>query len=303
MNNVQQVLAFASVARHLSFARAARELALSPSAVAKSVSRLEKQLGVKLFHRTTRQVNLTPDGNTLFAQCQRVLEEIEMFRTVAAGARAEPAGTLCISAPLTYGKYVVLPVLARLMARYPQLNVDVRLTDNVSDLVREGLDAAVRIGNLQDSRLVARTFGQQNFTVCASPAYLKAKGKPRVPQDLERHECVLFRMPMTGRDRPWDFLVNGEAVRLDPPSRMRVSDGEALVRAAEDNMGLIQAPHYMTADAMRNGRLVECLGAFRPAPVPISIVHAGGRHIPPRLRVLIDALAGSDAPRARRSKT
>jgi LysR family transcriptional regulator for bpeEF and oprC len=298
MNNVQQVLAFASAARHLSFAKAARELALSPSAVAKSVSRLEAQLGVRLFHRTTRQVNLTPDGRTLFAQCQRILEEIEVFRTTAAGARAEPAGALSLSAPLTFGKLVVLPVLARLMARYPKLTIDARFTDSVEDLVREGLDAAVRIGPLRDSRLVARAFGNQRLTVCASPAYLKARGKPRVPRDVERHDCVMFRLPMTGRDRAWEFLVDGEEIRLEPPSRIRLSDGESIVAAAVDGLGLVQTPDYMSADAIRSGRLVECLVDFRPPSLPISIVYVGGRHVPPRLRVLVDALAGSETPRA-----
>jgi LysR family transcriptional regulator, regulator for bpeEF and oprC len=298
MNNIQQVLAFASAARHLSFAGAARELALSPSAVAKSVSRLERQLGVKLFFRTTRQVNLTPDGKTLFAQCERVLQEVEVLRSVAAGARAVPSGTLSVSMPLTYGKYVVLPLLARLSARYPELAIDARLTDSVDDLVREGLDAAIRIGSLQDSRLVARPFAEQWLTVCGSPAYLEAKGTPRVPQDVMRHDCILFRLPMTGRDRAWEFRVNGEHVRLNPPSRMRLSDGEALVVAAAEGLGLVQTPQYMTADAVREGRLVECLASYRAPPLPISIVHAAGRHVAPRLRVLIDALAGGE-PRAK----
>lgn len=290
MQNIQQVLAFASAARHASFAKAARELALSPSAVAKSVSRLETHLGVKLFYRTTRQVSLTPDGRQVFAQCQRILEEVETLKSTVAGARAVPSGKLCISAPLTFGKLVVLPVVAQLLARYPQLTVDVRLTDQVEDLVLEGLDAAVRIGPLEDSRLVARPFAQQVLTVCASPAYLKAKGKPRQPRDIERHECMLFRLPASGRDRAWEFLVDGEVVKLRPPSRLRLSEGEALVTAAIEGLGLVQAPHYMTAEALRDGRLVECLKEYRPASLPISVVHPGSRMLPPRVRVFIDML-------------
>jgi LysR family transcriptional regulator, regulator for bpeEF and oprC len=295
MNNVQQYLAFASAARHTSFAKAARELALSPSAVAKSISRLETQLGVRLFYRTTRQVSLTPDGRTLFEQCQRVLEEVEILKSVAAGARSAPTGMLRVSAPLTFGKYVVLPVVQRLMEQHPALSVDLRLTDQVEDIVREGLDAAIRIGALGDSGLVARPFAEQVLTVCASPRYLKAHGKPKSPGDVEQHACVVFRLPSSGRDRPWEFRERGETLKLNPPSRLRLSDGEALVSAAIAGIGLVQTPHYMTESALSDGRLVECLAEFRPAPLPISIVHAGSRIVPPRVRAFIDALTG-DAP-------
>jgi LysR family transcriptional regulator, regulator for bpeEF and oprC len=301
MNNVQQFLAFASAARHTSFAKAARELALSPSAVAKSISRLESQLGVRLFYRTTRQVSLTPDGRTLFDQCQRVLEEVEVLKSVAAGARSAPTGLLRVSAPITFGKYVVLPVIQRLMEQHPALSIDLRLTDQFEDIVREGLDAAIRVGALSDSGLVARPFAEQVLTVCASPQYLKAHGKPKSPGDIERHACAVFRMPTSGRDRPWEFRANGEPLKLNPVSRLRLSDGEALVEAAIAGIGLVQTPHYMTESAIASGRLVECLADFRPAPLPISIVHAGGRVVPPRVRVLIDALT-TDTPAATRRK-
>lgn len=300
MNNVQQFLAFASAARHTSFAKAARELALSPSAVAKSISRLEAQLGVRLFYRTTRQVSLTPDGRTLFEQCQRVLEEVEILKSVAAGARAAPTGLLRVSAPITFGKYVVLPVVQRLLEQHPALSIDLRLTDAVEDIVREGIDAAIRIGTLSDSGLVARPFSEQVLTVCASPSYLKAHGKPKSPAGIERHACVVFRLPSSGRDRPWEFRVSGESVKLQPPSRLRLSDGEALVEAAVAGVGLVQTPHYMTEAAVRDGRLVECLAEFRPAPLPISLVHASSRVVPPRVRALIDALTATP-PKRRKS--
>jgi DNA-binding transcriptional LysR family regulator len=302
MNNVQQFLAFASAARHTSFAGAARELALSPSAVAKSISRLEAQLGVRLFYRTTRQVSLTPDGRTLFEQCQRVLQELEVLKSVAAGARSAPTGLVRVSAPLTFGKYVLLPVIQRLMEQHPGLRFDLRLTDLLEDIVREGLDAAIRVGELSDSSLVARPFSQQLLTLCASPQYLKAHGKPKSPDDLQQHACMVFRLPSSGRDRPWEFRVKGEAVKLNPSSRLRLSDGEALVSAAIAGVGLMQVPHYMTEAALADGRLVECLAEFRPAPVPISIVHAGSRVVPPRVRVLIDALTDTASAPPKRKR-
>lgn len=299
MNNIQQVLTFATAARNGSFAKAARELAQTPSTVAKSIARLEAQLGVKLFYRTTRQVSLTPDGQNLFDHCQRILEEVEVLRSVAAGARGGPTGTLRIDAPLTYGKRVLVPVLARLLERYPQLKIDARLSDRYADLIREGLDAVIRIGALTDSGLVAKKVGLQHLVVCASPVYLRTHGVPRVPSDLRQHQAVLFRQPSTGRDRAWQFNVDDSAVELTPPSRLRFGDGEALIEAAASGLGLVQTPDYMAADAIHSGRVVEVLREYRPSPMPISVVYPSSRMVPPRVRALIEALSERGAAKLR----
>lgn len=299
MNNIQQVLAFATAARNASFAKAARELAQTPSTVAKSISRLEGQLGVKLFHRTTRQVSLTPDGQRLFEQCQRILDEVELLKSFAAGARGEPTGTLRIDAPLTFGKRVVVPVLAKLLERHPGLSIEARLSDRFADIVKEGLDAVVRIGPLSDSTLVARPVGQQHLVVLASPVYLQKRRPPDSPYDLDRHECVVFRQPTSGRDRPWQFTVEGVNAELQPSSRFRLGDGEALVEAAAAGMGLVQVPDYMAADAIGAGRVVEVLREFRAPPLPINVVYPGSRMVPPRVRAFIDALSQPGAAKLR----
>ena len=299
MQNIQQVVAFAAAARNSSFAKAARELSQTPSTIAKSIGRLESQLGVKLFHRTTRQVSLTADGQQLFSQCQRILDEVELLRSAAAGARGEPSGLLRIEAPLTYGKRVVLPVLAKLLERHPRLRIDARLSDQVSDVIREGLDAVIRTGALGDSRLVARQIGQQSLVVCASPAYLERHGTPRIPADLGQHQCLLFRMPSSGRDRPWQFRTDGDIVEVQPDSRLRLGDGEALVDAAIAGLGIAQVPDYMVADAHGAGRVVEVLSEFRAPPIPISVVYPTSRMLPPRVRVLIDALSERGAAKLR----
>jgi len=299
MQNIQQVVAFAAAARNGSFAKAARELSQTPSTIAKSIGRLESQLGVKLFHRTTRQVSLTADGQQLFSQCQRILDEVELLRSAAAGARGEPSGLLRIEAPLTYGKRVVLPVLAKLLERHPRLRIDARLSDQVSDVIREGLDAVIRTGTLSDSRLVARQIGQQSLVVCASPAYLERHGTPRIPADLGQHQCLLFRMPSSGRDRPWQFRIDGDIVEVQPDSRLRLGDGEALVDAAIAGLGIAQVPDYMAADAHGAGRVVEVLREFRAPPIPISVVYPTSRMLPPRVRVLIDALSERGAAKLR----
>lgn len=291
MNSLQQMLAFASAARHSSFAKAARELGQSPSTVAKSIARLELQLGVKLFHRTTRHVSLTPDGQGLYAQCERIIEEIEALQSLAAGASGSPSGVLRVDMPVTYGKRVVLPILAQLLDRYPHLTIDARLSDQYSDLIRDGLDAVVRIGPLADSRLVAKPIGAQQLVVCASPAYLERKGVPSTPYALEEHDCVMFRVPTSGRDRPWQFRIDSVNAEMHPRSRLRLGDGEALVEAACSGLGLVQVPDYMAADAIGAGHAVEVLEKYRPVPLPINIVYPASRLVPPRVRVLIDALS------------
>jgi len=299
VKNIQQVVAFAAVARHSSFAMAARELSQTPSTIAKSIGRLEAQLGVKLFYRTTRQVSLTPDGQQLFEQCQRILEEVEALRTFAAGARGEPTGLLRIETPLTFGKRVVMPVLARLLERHPGLKIDARLSDKYSDVIREGLDAVVRIGPLADSRLVSKLVGHQHLIVTASPAYLARHGTPRNPYELERHQCVLFRVPTTGRDRPWQFRVDGVNAEIQPEARLRLGDGEALIEAAAAGLGLVQTPDYMSADALAAGRVVEVLADCRAPPSPINVVYPTTRMLPPRVRVFIDALSERGAAKLR----
>ncbi|MEJ8856722.1 LysR family transcriptional regulator [Variovorax robiniae] len=290
MQGLQQFLSFAETARHGSFAAAARELGSAPSTLAKAVTRLEASLGVKLFHRTTRQVSLTPDGERLYRRCERVLTEIEDLHADAAGTRATVVGTLRVDMPIVYGRRVLLPVLARLKAEHPGLELDVRLQDSFVDLVRDGIDLAVRVGALHDSSLVARRFDSQHLLLCASPDYIARHGMPATLAALEQHQAVLFRMPSSGRDRPWQFVQRGKPVNLQPRSELRLNDGEALVQAAVLGLGMVQLPSVMVDDELRDGRLVELLPSLRPLPMPISAVYPSQRLLPPRVRVLLDAL-------------
>ncbi|HLB15694.1 MAG TPA: LysR family transcriptional regulator [Burkholderiales bacterium] len=298
MAGMQTFLAFAETAKRGSFAEAARELGLSASAVAKGVGRLEADLGLRLFHRTTRQVTLTSEGHELYARCRRIVDEIEALRDDASGARAEPSGTLRLNAPLVLGRMAVVPALAALVRRYPKITLEVGFSDRYVDLVREGLDAVVRIGHLPDSTLVGRHIGDQTVIVVAAPRYLRERGTPRTPADLAGHLCLLFRNPSTGRPRPWQFQERQRSFERMPVSATVMNDGEALVAAAAAGMGLIQVPDYMAGDALRAGRLVEVLGRYRSAPLPISLVYPSTRRVTPRLRALIEVLAAPGVTRA-----
>lgn len=290
MAGLQQYLAFAETAKHGSFAAAARELGGTASALAKAVGRLEASLGVKLFHRTTREVSLTPDGERLFQRCQRVLAEVDDLHAEAAGTRAAPAGTLRVDLPIVYGKRFVLPVLAELVRQHPALAIDVRLHDSYVDVVRDGIDFAVRIGSLQDSTLVARRIDRQELILCASPAYLAACGTPRRIEELAGHAAVLFRQPTSGRNRAWRLRQRGTPVELHPAARVRVNDGEGMIEAARLGLGLCQLPDIMIRDELDRGELVEVLASCRPAAEPISVVYPSGRLLPARVKVAVQAL-------------
>jgi DNA-binding transcriptional LysR family regulator len=290
MHGLQQYLAFAETAKHGSFAAAARELGGAPSSLAKAVARLERSLDVKLFHRTTRQVSLTPDGERLFERCQRVLAEVENLHAEASGTRALPAGTLRIDMPIVYGKRFVLPALGDLVRKHPQLQLDVRLSDAYVDLVRDGIDLAVRVGALQDSSLVARRIDRQAMVLCASPRYLATAGTPRRLEDLPAHAAVVFRMPTSGRNRAWAFRQRGTAVEIQPSTRVRISDGEGLIEALKLGLGLGQVPDYLVENELARGQLVEVLSSCRPEPLPINVVYPSGRLLPARVRAAIDLL-------------
>ena len=289
MQGLQQFIAFAQTARRGSFAAAARDLGGSPSTLAKSVARLETTLGVKLFHRTTRQVSLTVDGERLFHRCERVLAEFEDLQADAAGTRLAPSGTLRVDLPIFYGRRFVLPLLAALQREHPALDFEVRLQDGFADLVRDGIDLAVRMGELRDSSLVARRIDSQQLVMVAAPSYLRKNGTPRRLEDLGAHKAVAFRLPTSGRKRPWQLRQGRRTVELHPPHTVLINDTESLAAAARLGLGLCQLPDNIVQDELARGELVEVLPACRPPSMPISAVVPSGRRVPPRVRVLLDA--------------
>jgi DNA-binding transcriptional LysR family regulator len=292
MAGLSAFVAFSEAARRGGFAGAARELGVSPSAVAKNVARLEADLGLRLFHRTTRKVALTSEGHELYERCRRIVEEIDALRDDAAGARAEPGGTLRLNVPITFGKRVMVPKLAELVRRHPGIVLDVSFSDRYSDIVSEGLDAAIRVGPLADSSLVARPFARHVMIVCGAPAYLREHGVPRSPDALARHRCLVSRMPTSKRLRPWSFTRDGQRLEVEPRPVVVFDDGEAIVAAAVASMGLAQVPDYMAADALRRGEVVEVLKRHRPPALQIAIVYPSARRVTPRLKALVDVLTG-----------
>ena len=290
MNGLQQLIAFSRTARLGSFAAAARELGCAPSTLAKSVARLEDALGVKLFHRTTRQVSLTPDGEHLFRRCERVLAEVDELQAEADGSRGTVSGTLRLDAPITYGRRVLMPLLAQLLQAHPALDLDLRLRDSYADLAREGLDAAIRVGELCDSSLVARRFDWMHLVLVASPGYLAARGRPTHIDDLHAHAAIAFRQPTSGRERTWQLSGPQGLLELLPRGQVQVNDGEGMVAAAVAGLGVTQVPDNMVTGELQSGALVELFPECRPPAMPVSIVMPSTRLQPPRVRALVALL-------------
>jgi len=234
--------------------------------------------------------SIQPASEDLYIRCQRILEEVESLEAAVEESRNGPRGTLRIDVPVASGRQIVLPVLMKLMANAPELKVDVRFSDHVVDVIKEGVDAEVRIGPLADSCLVGRMFDQQVLSTCASPAYLAKHPAPESPNELSKHICLLFRMPSSGRSRPWQFRFDDRDYSLLHESGIQLGDGDALVQAAAAGLGLIQVPKYIVESEVKHGKLVEILQLYRPAPLPISLVYPSHRHIPLRVLALADAL-------------
>lgn len=290
MSEFSQLLAFACAARHQSFADAGRKLGVAPSTIAKRIVRLEVQLGVKLFHRTTRRVSLTSDGEVLYMRCERILADIDELEAAVTGGDGGPRGELRISVPIAYGKRVILPIVADLLHRYPEMSADVRLSDQFCDLIKDGMDAVVRVMPLADSRLVSRQFDEQRLLAVASRDYLARYGQPTDPSALGSHSFVLFRNPTSGRERALVFQAQGAQLDVNPSKRVVLDDGEGMVQAARLGIGIAQVPEVMVDEDIARGALVEVLADFRPPPLPISVVWPGNRLMPARVRKFVEAL-------------
>ena len=287
---------FVHAAEAGSFTLAARRLNLSKSAVAKSVSRLEERLGVRLIQRTTRSFSLTLEGERFFESCSRVLAELEGAEAELTMHNVVPRGRLRIDLPVVFGRRWVVPVLLDLGSRYEGLELEVTLSDRFVDPLEEGIDLMVRIGDLRDSSvLVARSLGVQTSVVCASPAYLEAQGQPETLDDLDRHACIVFGRH--GRSVPWEFRTQEDAqIALPVRGRLSFNDYAAIQEAVLAGHGLGLLATWLIEDDLKSGRLVRVLPQVATRGFPIHAVWPRSRHVSPRVRVVVDELVGRFQP-------
>lgn len=282
--DLSAISAFVCVGDKGGFRAAATALGVTSGGVSKAVSRLEAQLGVTLVARTTRSVRLTAPGAVFHARCKAILADLDQAGHEAAEGSALPQGRLVISLSRAFGRMRVLPVIADYVRQYPEVEVEVRLTDRLVDLVAEGVDLAIRIGNLPDSSLIATRITQTGFVLCGSPEYLATHGVPAHPDDLHRHVVVGYVAPDTAVRFTYRFLVEGAARTMTLPTRLTMDDGEALVGAGMRAVGLVMANDYLMEQQLADGGLVRLLREFEMPPVPISVVHLPTRNPSPAAR-------------------
>ncbi|MBB3952024.1 LysR family transcriptional regulator [Aureimonas jatrophae] len=284
------ILAFVRVADHGSFAKAGKVLGLSPSAVSKSVARLEGRLGLRLFQRTTRAISLTEEGRAFFLRCAAILQELDEAERDMRERASMPTGVLKVELPTALGRMVIAPQLGTLTGRYPDLRVDASFDDELTDLVEAGLDAVVRIGEPRDSRLMVKRVGTVHYIVCASPAYIKAHGVPEDPSDLTRFNCIRRLPHGSGTYAPWRFVPagGGATLTVEVAGTLSFDSNDVILDAGLAGTGLVQLHTYMAEPYLRSGRLVEVLQPYAAPGPPISVLFPSNRHLAPKVRVFID---------------
>lgn len=287
MDRFDQYRVFAQVADMGSFIRASHALEMPRASVSAAVQQLERQLGVRLLHRTTRRVHLTPDGEQLLERVRALLSDVDDIDQLFQTHQRQVSGRLVVDAPSRIVRRVIAPALPGLLRRHPGLELMLGSTDRAIDLVQEGVDCAVRIGTLHDSSLVVRPLGHIALINCASPAYVRERGEPVQPGDLsEGHWAVGYASPKTGRPVPWE-CPPGEASGhpIDVPSRVIVNNAESYIACCLAGLGLIQIPRFDVQHLLDSGQLVEVMPAWRAASMPVSLLYPHRRQRSRRLAV------------------
>ena len=290
INRCNEMEVFVRVVEQGGFSAAARVCGLTPSAVSKLVTRLEKRLGTRLVNRSTRVFRLTPEGCAFYERATRILADIEDAER-SAGAGEQPAGRIRLNTSASYAVHVLSPILPEFLDRYPEVTIDLIQTDIVVDLLSERADVAVRAGPLKSSNLIARQLGQTGMVIAASPGYLDRYGKPETLDDLEHHNRL--GLGYVRSVDGWPLKINSETVIVPVTGRVQASDGEAIRRLALDGNGLARLAMFTVRDDIAAGRLVPILEAFNPGDrETFYTIHIGqGGPLPSRVRALLDFLA------------
>ncbi|BES86223.1 LysR family transcriptional regulator [Pectobacterium araliae] len=288
MDSLNGFVVFVQVAETRSFVAAGRLLGVSASAVGKSVARLEEKLGVRLFHRSTRSITLTAEGSLFLARSRRILAEIEAAELELSQSNAAPRGRLRVSLPLVSS--LVLPVLGEFMREYPEIELDLDFTDRMVDVIEEGFDAVVRIGNPIDSRLTARKLGTFRFLLVAAPDYLARLGAPKTPTDLMQHNCLHYRFPTSGKLEPWVLQLPPGEPELPLPTSMICNNIETRVCFALQGLGIAYLPDFSIREPLDKGLLQPILTDYVKRSGVFHVLWPASKHPSPKVRALVDFL-------------
>jgi DNA-binding transcriptional LysR family regulator len=289
MDRFESMSVLVAVVEAGSLSAASRRLGMPLATVSRKISELEAHLKTRLLHRSTRRISLTESGRPYFEACKRILEDVGETERAALGEFQAPRGELVITAPIVFGRLHVLPVVTEFLKQHREIVVRLTLADQILNLLEHHVDLALRIGALPDSSLIALPLGTTRRVVCGAPSYFTAHGVPKHPTDLARLDCITFE----GLTSPsvWQFARRKADVAVKIRSRLVVNTAEAAIDAAIAGIGLTRVLSYQIAETLRRGELAIVLEAFEPEPMPVSLVHAGGRLLPIKLRAFLDFAA------------
>ncbi|RCS22163.1 LysR family transcriptional regulator [Phyllobacterium salinisoli] len=292
MDRYDAMRVFTRIVERRSFTLAAEDLGLPRTTVTDAIKRMEARLGVRLLQRTTRHVSPTLDGEAYYRRCLQLIADMEDAES--AFATVKPTGLLCIDVQGTLARHFVVPRLPEFLSRYPEIELHISEGDRFIDLVREGVDCVLRVGELQDSDMIARRLAMLAEVTCASPSYCERYGIPVRIDDLERngHRMVAFRSSATGAILPLEFSAGGSLRKIMLSAPMTVTGAETYTAAALAGLGLIQAPRYRLESYFASGELLPLLEDYPPSPTPVSLLYPRSKQLSPRLRVFIDWTAG-----------
>jgi DNA-binding transcriptional LysR family regulator len=297
MDRFDAMRAFVRIVERRSFTLAAEDLGLPRSTLTDAVKSLEARLGVRLLNRTTRHVSPTVDGEAYFQRCLRLIAELE--DTEAAFAGSKPKGLLHVDVHGTLARHFIFPGLPAFLERYPGIQLFMSDGDRFVDLIREGIDCVLRVGELRDSDMIARRIGLLQKVTCASQSYIKQYGLPESIDDLAGHRMVGFRSPASGGILPLEFTVGGALRSVSLPCSISMAGSESYVEAARLGLGLTQVLRYHIADDLARGTLVAILPDHPPSPSPVSLLYPHNRQLSPRVRVFVEWLSGEFVARSR----
>lgn len=282
---------FVQVAEVGSFVAAGHRLGLSGSAVGKAIARLEDELGVRLFNRSTRSMALTEDGSFFLEACRRIQSEYEAAQSKLSRSQAIPRGQLRVSLPLA--GMLLMPTISAFMEAYSEINLDLDFTDRLVDVIEEGFDAVIRTGDVRDTRLMSRKLGTFRHVIVASPGYLAAHGHPKVPEDLIDHRCLHHRFANSGKLEPWPLVRDGSEIKLDLPVTTVASTLEPLIYLAERSFGITCLPPFAVASEVARGKLVSLLDDYLAGTGTFRVLWPTNRYLSPKVRAFVDYMAAN----------
>lgn len=287
MDQLEGMRLFVRVAEQGSFSAVAQQMGVARSVVTRRIAGLETRLGTKLIARSTRRLNLTSAGSVYLEKCREILNLVEAAETGLDAERQMPRGAIRISLPFSFGQRYLAPLLLEFSKLYPEVSLNMDFTDRRSNLIEEGIDLAIRITDRLGQQEVARRLGSAQLIVVASPAYLEQHGEPRHPASLTGHECLAYTLSSSAS---WSFLVDGKVLNVPVHGRIQANNGDVLLQAAIEGLGITYQPRFIASDAVARGVLREILTDYAPPEIGIYAMLPGNRHIPLKVRVLIDFL-------------